>query len=135
MRTASDVVQSLYSTFADGDIEAALELLDPEVEWVTPETLPWSRGRYEGREDVALYFASFAGALTEARVEPETFVTDEDRVVVLGYERATCTATGRRFDAPFAHAFRVRDGRIATMRGIVDTAMIAETFGVSAGAT
>jgi hypothetical protein len=116
-------------------VPAVLALLDPEVSWVTPPTLPWSRGSYSGPEGVADYFTSFAEALDEAAVEPHELLACGERVVALGEERARVRASGERFAAPFAHVIRVRDGRVVELRGHVDTAAIAAAFASAAVAS
>jgi ketosteroid isomerase-like protein len=136
MTSPTQAATEMYAAFARGDVPAVLARLDPDVEWVTPATLPWSRGRYTGREGVSQYFGSFAEALDEASVEPHELITSGERVIALGEERARVRATGRRFASPFAHLIRVRDGLVAELRGHVDTALICAAFdaGTPAGA-
>jgi ketosteroid isomerase-like protein len=126
--SAVGTVEAMYAEFARGELGRVLELLDPEVEWVTPPTLPWSSGSYRGREGVAEYFTSFGTALEDARVEPEELIECGDRVVALGSERGRSRATGRAFEARFAHVLTVRDGRVVQMRGHVDTAAVVAAF-------
>src|SRR5919108_5808717 len=128
VRSPTETVSELYASFARGDVPAVLGLLDPEVSWVTPATLPWSRGRYSGRDEVAEYFKSFAEALDEAAVEPHELLECGERVVALGEERARVRASGERFAVPFAHVVRVREGRVRELRGHVDTAAIVAAF-------
>jgi ketosteroid isomerase-like protein len=128
VNSATETVRAMYAAFARGDVPAVLELLDPDVAWVTPTTLPWSRGTYSGRDGVAEYFNSFAEALEEAAVEPHELLTCGNRVVALGEERARVRATGDRFRAPFAHVIRVHEGRVRELRGHVDTATIRAAF-------
>jgi ketosteroid isomerase-like protein len=122
----------MYEAFARNDQSAIASLLDPGVRWITP-TLPWSQGRYEGPEGVGRYFASFDEALEEAVVEPEELLDCGNTVVALGTESATVSLTGERFETRCAHVIRIREGRIAELRGHLDTAAIAEAFGVTAG--
>lgn len=126
MSTPADTVKRLYAKFEDGDAEGVFQLLDPGVEWLTPETLPWSRGAYVGHEQVREYFTSFADALAEPSIEPDQFIAEGDRVVVLGTESGTSRVTGRSFTVRFAHAFVVREERVVQMRGHIDTAAIRE---------
>lgn len=128
MRPPTEIVSEMYAAFARGDIEAVLELLDPDVRWVTPTTLPWSRGEYAGRDGVGEYFGRFATALEDAAVQPHELIDCGDRVVALGEERARVRRTGRRFASPFVHVISVKDGRVASLRGHVDTALIAAAF-------
>ncbi len=127
-RTAVATVEALYATFARGDLEAVLELLDPVVEWITPPTLPWSHGDYHGRDGVAEYFASISEAAQDVRVEPDELLSCGERVVGLGLYRGRARSTGRDFAARFAHVFTVRGGRVTSMQGFEDTAAILGAF-------
>jgi uncharacterized protein len=135
VRHPIETAREMYASFARGDVPAVLELLDPEVRWVTPPSLPWSRGEYVGRGEVAEYFTGFAEALDEAAVEPQELIACGDRVLSLGEERARVRVTGERFAVPFAHVIRVRHGRVTELRGHVDTATIAAAFAATAMAS
>jgi uncharacterized protein len=128
VRPEIETVREMYAAFGRGDISAVLELLEPDVRWVTPPSLPWSRGEYGGREQVTDYFASFAAALEDAAVEPHELLACGDRIVALGQERARVRATGDRFAVPFAHVIRLRGDRVVELRGHVDTATVAAAF-------
>ena len=128
MTAPTETVERLYASFAAGDLATVLELLDPDVEWVTPATLPWSRGTYRGREDVLSYFESFGEALEGAAVVPDQILGCGDTVVSLGHESGEARATGEAFSVPFAHVLTVRDGRVTSLRGHVDTATICAAF-------
>lgn len=123
-----DLISSLYRAFANGDAPAVLASLDPEIEWRTPTALPWSRGSYRGRAGVEEYFTDFLTALEEPGIEPQRLVADGDTVVAIGHERATSRTTGRRFEARFAHVWTVRDDRVTSMEGIIDTAAVLQAF-------
>jgi ketosteroid isomerase-like protein len=118
----------LYAAFARGDFEAAFELMDPHIEWLTPETLPWSRGDYHGRDEVAQYFAGLGEALEDVRVEPDDLLRCGGDIVALGLYHGQPRITGRPFAARFAHVLTVRDGKVTVMRGCEDTAAIAAAF-------
>jgi ketosteroid isomerase-like protein len=103
-------------------------LLDPRVEWLTPDTLPWSRGDYHGRDEVAGYFAALGEALEDVSVEPNDLLACGENVVGLGTYQGRSRATGHSFAARFAHVLTVREGKITVMRGHEDTAAIAVAF-------
>lgn len=134
MRSATETVSEMYAAFARGDVDQVLELLDPAVRWVTPTTLPWSRGDYAGRDGVGEYLASFASALEEAAVQPHELIDCGERVVAIGEERARVRSTGQRFAAPFVHVIAVRDGRVVSLRGHVDTALVTAAFSAAGAA-
>ena len=123
-----DLVSSMYGAFARGDLAAVLAGLAPDVEWVTPPTLPWSTGRYAGHAGVLAYFESFLAALDDARVEPDELRDTGAGVVALGHERGRVRGTGRPFTARFAHVWTIEDGRVRRLEGIIDTATVRRAF-------
>ena len=129
------VVRSAYAAFGRGDLDAVLAVFHPEIAWLTPATLPWSRGEYHGHQGVMEYFASFLAHLEEPRIVPDELLVCGERVVALGFERARARATGVAFAAAFAHIWTLRDGRAVRLQGIVDTAAIRQAFGLDAMAT
>jgi len=55
---------------------------------------------------------------------PEDLVTEGDTVVALGEYSGTFKATGKRFASPFAHIWKMRDGKAHTFRQITDTVLV-----------
>ncbi|MDP8927001.1 MAG: nuclear transport factor 2 family protein [Actinomycetota bacterium] len=123
-----ETVQALYAAFACRDLEGVFELLDPAIEWITPPTLPWSRGSYHGRDGMAEYFASAGEMLEDVRLEPDELLSCGERVVALGLYHGRARSTGRDFAARFAHVWTVRDRRITSLLGHEDTAAIRDAF-------
>ncbi|HET6690279.1 MAG TPA: nuclear transport factor 2 family protein [Miltoncostaeaceae bacterium] len=118
----AQLVGSIYEALARGDIDAATAALDPDVEWVEPDTpgLPFA-GVHRGRDGVVSgVFATVPETWDEFRVEPEELLDDGESVVAIGRFRAR--AGDRRLDAPFAHVWRVRGGLAAEFRNFTDTA-------------
>ncbi len=128
MGSPTDLVASVYRAFNAGDLDTALAALDPDVEWTTPASLPWSEGVYRGRDGVARYFGAFAAALADASVTSDTIEGDADLVVARGFERAQVRATGRRFEARFTHVWHVQGDSVVAMEGIADTATVVAAF-------
>src|ERR671914_535481 len=128
MPSPLETVEALYSAAARGDFEAFMGLLDPDVEWLTPQTLPWSRGDYHGRDEVGEYFASIGQAVDDVRVEPDELLSCGEHVVDLGTYSGRSRLTGRAFSARFAQVLTVDEGRVMAMRGFEDTAAIGAAF-------
>lgn len=128
MSDAIETVRSIYSAFARGDVPTVMAQLAPDVEWVTPPTLPWSKGHYRGHDGVGDYFGSFMGALGDPCIDVQELVQQGDRVISLGIERATAKSTGRSFAARFAHVWTFERGKISRMEGIIDTATVRGAF-------
>jgi ketosteroid isomerase-like protein len=123
------LVASVYAAFARGDIAAVMAPMRADVEWVTPPTLPWSRGTYRGPAELAEYFDSFAAALENPQVRPhELHPLSDGRVIALGVERARARGTGATFETRFVHLWTLEDGVVTAMRGLVDTAAVQAAF-------
>jgi uncharacterized protein len=128
MASPTSVVSQFFTKFAEADIDAAIGVMAPEVDWVPAMNLPWSRGSYHGPEDVKDHLQSFTAALFEGAATPERYLESGDEVVVLGTGSGRARSTGRSFSVPFAFVFAVSGGKVTSLRGHVDTATIRDAF-------
>ena len=119
------IVRRGYEAFGRGDIHALLELFDEQVEWVTPgpAELPVA-GRRVGRRQVGEFFQAVTSMLEIQRFEPQAFIAEGDRVVVLGSETAVFKATGKTLDTDWAHVFTLRNGVVVAFQEYMDTAAV-----------
>ena len=60
---------------------------------------------------------------------PAQYVADGDTVVSLGRYTGTHAASGAPLNAPFVHAWTVRDGKISTFQQYTDTAQFRDQVG------
>jgi ketosteroid isomerase-like protein len=124
-------VQSAYPAFSRGDIQAVLEALTDDVEWVLPgppAVLPFA-GIRRGREQVLQFFAVLAETLTFEQFEPRELIAQDDKVVVLGHSRDRMRSTGRVIENEWAAVFTLRDGKIARYQVYEDTAAFVSALG------
>lgn len=122
-----DTIKRLYAAFGAGDVEGLIAVLDAAVDWSVPGSAPWS-GEGRGHDHVQRFFQAFGAAAALKMFEPRTFLAEEGKVVVLGYEEGTARETGRDWKAHFTHVFTVAGGKITAHREYVDTQAIAEAF-------
>jgi ketosteroid isomerase-like protein len=95
------------------------------VEWETPGTAEFPlAGKRRGHQQVMEFFQTLNSAFEVQRFEPETFVAEGDRVIVLGRETTLIRATGKVLEVPWAHAFTLRNGKIVALQEYVDTAAV-----------
>ena len=118
-----DIVRRGYEAFGRGDLDALLSLFDENIEWTTPgpSSLPTS-GTRRGHGQVAAFFQSLNEVFEIQRFEPQHFVAQGDRVVVLGTDTSRIRATGATIDGHWAHSFLLRDGKVAVFHEYMDTA-------------
>ena len=119
----SDIIRGLYAAFANGDVPGVVGAFDDEIHWIEAEGFPYG-GTYVGADAiVGNVFAKLATEWEGFSAVPHTFVAEGDTVVALGDYGGTYKATGKRFDAPFAHVWTLSDGRIVRFQQYTDTAL------------
>jgi uncharacterized protein len=120
-----DIVRRGYDAFGRGDLDSLLALFDENIEWISsgPADLP-TAGTRRGREQVRDFFKAVNDVFDIQRFEPQTFIAQGDRVVVLGEDSSRVKATGKIIDGQWAHVFTLDGGKIVGFREYVDTAAV-----------
>lgn len=124
------MVRDAYDAFGSGDLHKLLGLMTSDVVWEFPASkeIPWA-GTFTGVGEVARFFAVLMEHSEPEAFEPLHFVASEDRVVVLGREQFRVKSSGLTWACEWAHAFTVRDGKIASFREYTDTAAMTSALG------
>jgi hypothetical protein len=120
------VVQQAFAAFGQGDIPGVLSMLAADVTWRAfgpPEVLPWA-GTYQGPEQVGQFFMRLGSEVDFQQFEPQEYIAQGDRVVVLGQSQYTIKANGRMVKPEWVMIFRLRSGKIAHYQYLDDTAAI-----------
>lgn len=106
-------VQRLYDLLNQGDIDAALAVLDPAVEWWTRADNP-DTAMVMGRAGWRAHWAEITGVLEEFRQEPTEVIDAGEYVVVCVHQVAR--TKGVLIDQHEVHVFRLRDGLVIELR-------------------
>jgi len=106
------LMRSAYEAFNAQDIDAAVRLMHPDVDWPNA----WEGGRVVGRDAVRDYWTRQFAAVT-TKLEIEGFTDEDDgSVTVHVHMTAHDTATGRQVaDRGLRHRYRIEDGLIVRM--------------------
>jgi ketosteroid isomerase-like protein len=112
MAEAEPILRSAYRAFNARDIEAALELMHPEVDWPNA----WEGGRVRGRAAVRDYWTRQFAAIS-SQVEPEGFTEEPDGAITVEVHQVVHDArTGALLtDSRVRHRYRLDGGLIARM--------------------
>ena len=122
MSNPIETVQKLYAAYRRGDLPVILASLSQDVVWESegPAVISFCGIRHGIKEATG-----FFEALAADCANPELIVTDHvasgDAVMTLGRFKATMRKTGKVFDTPIAHYWRVRDGKVVRYVGLSDT--------------
>ena len=125
---SKEIVTGIYEAFGRGDLAGVLGAMADGVEWEKAGVAPFS-GRREGRDGVQEFFADLMGAVRIEMFEVDAVVGDDEYVVAMGRERCTVKKTGRRYEQHWAHAFKLREGKVVSVRLYEDTHAQAVAFG------
>ena len=134
-----DYIREGYRLFGDGD-PAFLDRFTSDATLVFPETLP-EGGTYASPWEALQYFNNVGELFEDPRPDPEEFIRDGDRLVVLGHFHGRARATGERVAIAFAHVARLTpvegplsQQRYAAFELFIDTAaVVAAITGQGAG--
>lgn len=120
------VVRRGYKAFSEGDPAALSEVLSADVVWSVPGEHPLA-GTYKGREATFAMFGQVAELSAGTyRVEPETFESDGDQVVVR--DHATGERAGKKLDARSTLRFTMSGGQVVEVDSAPDDQSIWNVF-------
>jgi uncharacterized protein len=125
-----ELVRTLLSSFDRADYEAALDALDPEIEWQVPPGIAIGREVYRGRDEVQTGFAEWLAAWDTYRFKAEEIVDHGDHVVVAGRQIGRGRGSGVEVGFPTFHVFTLRDGKVTRHRSYRDRTEALEAAGL-----
>ena len=112
-------LRAAYAAFNRGDIDAAVQLFDPNVEWIEPPEFPGG-GAYHGVDAAKRYLAQSRAGAAEVISEPERFIPSADRIVVFVYARVLPKDSQAWQEIRLADVYTFRDGRVTAMHAFAN---------------
>ena len=124
--TPAEVVRRQYLASAAGDLAALRATMAPDVEWTEMAGFPLA-GTYRTPEDVTTNVMEALGREWDGwAAHDDTYIVDNEDVVVLARYTATHRVTGKELNCRVAHHFIVRAGQIVRFEQFVDTARVRD---------
>ena len=124
-------VKDFFAAIGRGDRERLLALVAEDIEWIIPgEDWPLAGTRH-GHAGLADLLETASKSI-ETSMEPQEFVAQGDRVLVVGFARGKIKATNKTFEDDWIFAITVRDGRLTSIREYIDTQALARASQVDA---
>jgi ketosteroid isomerase-like protein len=108
-------VQRMFEAFAKDDLDRLLETVHPDSRWTYVGANPWISKRLRRSERCQEILRQNHSKLDYHNIPSREFVTENDTVVVIGFESGTVTATGHRFRNEWVQKFVVQDDLITEM--------------------
>lgn len=106
------ILRSAYRAFNARDLEAALALMHPEVDWPNA----WEGGRVVGRAAVRDYWTRQFAAISST-VEPEGFTREPDGAIIVDVHQVVRDPHSDELisDSRVRHRYRLEGGLVVRM--------------------
>lgn len=123
-----DVVRAVYAAIRRRDHLGLRGLFDEHIEWTEPEWVCGpAGGTVCGRDEVLReVFEPIAERFDSFALDPREYYGEGDTVVVVGSFKVRPRGVSETFEVPFAHVWRLRDGKCLSVRGYVDVGELYE---------
>jgi ketosteroid isomerase-like protein len=119
MATNASVVEQAYAAYWRGDMDFFLSLLDDDIDWRVPNTLPQG-GSFRGKAPLGNYFATIAGAWDPIHLNVEGVSEVGDELVVSVVRADGTRRGGDPIGYGAVHVFTVRAGKIVRFQEFTD---------------
>ena len=105
-------MRAAYAAFNSRDVDAAIELMHPDVDWPNA----WEGGRVTGCQAVAAYWSRQFESI-QSTVEPERFDPGPDGSIVVTVHQVVRDATTDELlsDSQVLHRYRLKRGLVVHM--------------------
>jgi uncharacterized protein len=122
-------VKTFYQAIAGGDVAGVLAVLHPDLAWTEAEGFPYYSGTWRTPQEVVdKLLVPLMRDWDGFAATPHDYIEAGDRVVSFGTYSGVAKATGKTMRAPFAHLWRVRDGKIASFDMYTDTLLVQKAM-------
>jgi len=123
-----DLIRATYEGSSEDNGRNLVAALAPDATWTEAEGFPYA-GTYVGPDAIiAGVFQRLGTEWIGYTAKVHTFMEDGDQVAAFGVYSGTYKATGKPMTAHFAHLYKVRDGKIASMVQYVDSHMVVQAL-------
>lgn len=117
MADGEQILRAAYAAFNARDVDAAIELMHPDVDWPNA----WEGGRVQGHAAVRAYWERQFEAIS-SEVEPERFTHEADGSIAVDVHQIVHDAkTGELLsDSRPRHVYRLDGGLVVRMDVVED---------------
>ncbi len=126
--TSIELVALVYESLRTRNIQKLQEIVTKDVTWNITEGFPYS-GVYTGLNNVLRgFYGRLMLGLDKLNTEKARWIDAGQDVVVLGYYLMTAKGEKEEHRVRFAHTWEVKDGKVAGVWQVADTAKLPRVF-------
>ena len=126
----AELVRQGYEAFAQGDIEAALATLDPDIRVEDHDRSLETPTTYHGRDGFLTLFAAVNEGFSDVRYTPQHVTDGGDWVLVEVRRTGRGSASGAHVDERQFHVWAVVNGHAVRLRVYLDRDQALEAVGL-----
>ena len=122
-----ELLKKGYQHFAEGNIDAVLDLFHPEIEWNECKGFPYisGDGQFIGPSAIAQnVFTQIPKYYEDFNIDIQELFGSGDKVVMVGHYKGIWKETGKEFKANATHVWTVKDEKLTRFFQAADTAEI-----------
>jgi ketosteroid isomerase-like protein len=124
------MVKRLYDAFKRREVHSIMDMFADDAVMHGPApsgVLPWG-GTHNGRSGVAQFFKALGESLEPQQFDLNDFIAQDNKVVVLGYQKGRAKPTGRPYETEFVNVWTIRNSKFIEFRVYNDTAALVESL-------
>ncbi len=127
-------LQRGYEAFSRGDIQGAVDALDPDPDilWIEPKDF-YAGGTYQGLQGVAKYLTLSYESSKKVQSLPEEILEVGDKIFVLVHFQAWPKGGGQPREGRIADVYTVQGGKIVQMQAYSDPEEARKAIGLPSG--
>ena len=119
------IVKNFLAALSRRDKQGLLALSAEDIEWIVPgEDWPLA-GTHRGHAGLADLLQKASKMVETSFPEPPEFISQGDRVLVIGFATGKIKATNKTFEDHWVFAITVRNGKLTNIREYIDTQALA----------
>ncbi|WP_411881826.1 nuclear transport factor 2 family protein [Polaromonas sp. YR568] len=128
MMSNLDIVRAHYAASAQGNIDAMMAHVSPQVRWTEMAGFPCA-GTWVGPQAVAEnVFAVLGRDWVGYRFELQSLIDGGEHIVGMGSYHGTYRATGKDMQARVAHVWHLREGKVVAFEQFTDTLLVRQAM-------
>lgn len=113
--TAREVVDKMFTSFASGDVDGFVATVSEDTVWIYHGTQIIPAGVFEKKEGVKTFFTNIMERTEIINFEPQEFIVEGNKVVVLGREHQKVKRSGRELKQKWVQIYTVENELITKM--------------------
>jgi ketosteroid isomerase-like protein len=121
MKTNAEIVREGMDTWSRGDLDATLDLIDPDIVWRPIQAWPGIQAEYRGHAGVRRFWNAFRDPWETIIMQADEIRELDDRTVLTrSHFRGRGRASGVTTEAVLYTVWTLEDGKLVRFEGFTD---------------